>query len=62
MNKQLELLSYEPGGNILLEKNRTAVGNDSSFKERKYSERIFTFISQNAKRDGIEVPGPTINT
>jgi hypothetical protein len=35
----------EPLGNILLEKNRTAIGKDSSsFKEKRYSERIFTFI------------------
>ena len=38
------ITNFEPRGNILLEKNRTAVGNDSSFKEKRYSERIFTFM------------------
>jgi hypothetical protein len=28
------ITNFEPRGNILLEKNRTAVGNDSSFKEK----------------------------
>jgi hypothetical protein len=37
--------NFEPRGNILLEKNRTAIGKDSSsFSEQRYLERIFTFI------------------
>jgi len=37
-------VNNEPRGNILLEKNRAAIDKDSSFKEKRYSERIFTFI------------------
>ena len=37
--------NFEPRGNILLDKNRTAIGKDSSsLSEQRYLERIFTFI------------------
>jgi hypothetical protein len=35
---------FEPNGNILLDKKRTATDKDSSFREERYSERKFTFI------------------
>jgi hypothetical protein len=38
------ITNLEPRGNILLEKNRTAIGKDSSFSEKRYSARTFTFI------------------
>jgi hypothetical protein len=39
------MTNLEPRGNILLEKNRTAIAKDSSsFREKRYSERTFTFI------------------
>jgi hypothetical protein len=40
------ITNLEPRLNILLEKNRTAIvkASSSSFKERRYVERIFTFI------------------
>jgi hypothetical protein len=39
------ITNFEPRENILLEKNRTAIGKDSSsFNEKRYSEMISTFI------------------
>jgi hypothetical protein len=39
------ITNFEPCGKILLEKNRTAIGKDSSsFNEKRYSEMISTFI------------------
>ncbi|MGA7899676.1 MAG: hypothetical protein WCA39_12535, partial [Nitrososphaeraceae archaeon] len=43
--KPIFITNFEPRGNILLEKNRTAIGKDSSsFREKRYSERTITFI------------------
>jgi hypothetical protein len=43
--KPIFITNFEPRGDILLEKNRTAKGKDSSSsREKRYSERIFTFI------------------
>jgi hypothetical protein len=38
------ITNFEPRGNILLDKNRTAIGKDSSFSEKRYSARTFTFM------------------
>jgi hypothetical protein len=38
------ITNFEPGGNTLLEKNRTAMGNDSLSRQARYSERILTFV------------------
>jgi hypothetical protein len=43
--KPIFITNFEPRENILLEKNRTAIGKDlSSFRGKRYSERTFTFI------------------
>jgi hypothetical protein len=37
-------VNFEPRGNIRFEKKSTAILKDSSLKEERYSEMIFTFI------------------
>jgi hypothetical protein len=44
MLKPMFSVNFEPRGNIRFEKKSTAILKDSSFKEERYSEMIFTFI------------------
>ena len=44
MLKPMFSVNFEPRGNIRFEKKSTAILKDSSLKEERYSEMIFTFI------------------